>query len=115
MPRALVDENVVLRRCAQYRDGFKGTAVSFPAALLRFAATRDWIQRHRVAVDVTTDGELAQAVVAELSPGASSCTHEMEAGSRPAEPSASTRGGSSCVRAGMFRGSPRTLERGSKY
>ncbi|MGZ8749004.1 MAG: hypothetical protein ACXWZ2_18880 [Mycobacterium sp.] len=66
---ALVDEYVVLRRCAQYRDGFKGTAVSFPAALLRFTTTRDWIQRHRVAVDVTTDDELALAVVAGTEPG----------------------------------------------
>ena len=66
---ALVDENVVLRRCAQYRDGFKGTAVSFPAALLRYTAVRDWIQRQRVAVDVSTGPELAQAVVAGTAPG----------------------------------------------
>lgn len=66
---ALVDENAVLRRCAQYRDGFKGTAVSFPAALLRFSTVREWIQRQRVAVDVTTDGELAHAVVAGTEPG----------------------------------------------
>ena len=66
---APVDETVVLRRCAQYRDGFKGTAVSFPAALLRFTTTRDWIQRHRLAVDVTTGPELAQAVVAGTEPG----------------------------------------------
>jgi diaminopimelate decarboxylase len=68
-PLAPVDETFVLRRCAQYRDGFKGTAVSFPAALLRFTTGRDWIHRHRVAVDVTTDGELAQAVVAGTEPG----------------------------------------------
>jgi diaminopimelate decarboxylase len=68
-PLAPVDEAVVLRRCAQYRDGFKGTAVSYPAALLRFTTVRDWIQRQRVAVDVTTDGELAQAVVAGTEPG----------------------------------------------
>ncbi len=37
-PLAPVDETVVLRRCAQYRDGFKGTAVSFPAALLRYTS-----------------------------------------------------------------------------
>ncbi|WP_239591395.1 hypothetical protein [Mycolicibacterium tusciae] len=66
---ALVDENVVLRRCAQYRDGFKGTAVSYPAALLRFTAVRDWIRRHRLAVDVTSGPELAQAVVAGTEPG----------------------------------------------
>jgi diaminopimelate decarboxylase len=63
-PPASVDETVVLHRCAPYRDGFRGTAVSFPADLLRFITVRDWIQRQRVAVDVTTDGELAQAVVA---------------------------------------------------
>lgn len=66
---APADEAVVLRRCAQYRDGFKGAGVSFPAALLRFTTVRDWIQRQRVAVDVTTDGELAQAVVAGTDPG----------------------------------------------
>lgn len=68
-PLAPVDETAVLDRCAQYRDGLKGTAVSFPAALLRFTAVRDWIQRRRLAVDVTTDGELAQAVVAGMEPG----------------------------------------------
>jgi hypothetical protein len=68
-PLAAVDETMLLGRCARYRDGFKGTAVSYPAALLRFTTTRDWILRHRVAVDVTTDGELAQAVVAGVEPG----------------------------------------------
>ena len=68
-PLAPVDETVVHDRCVQYRDGLKGTGVSFPAALLRFTTTREWIQRHRVAVHVTTDGELAQAVVAGTEPG----------------------------------------------
>jgi diaminopimelate decarboxylase len=68
-PLAPVDETMLLRRCAWYRDGFKGTAVSYPAALLRFTTTRDWIQRHGVAVDVTTDGELAQALVSGTDPG----------------------------------------------
>lgn len=68
-PVAPADENIVLGRCAQYRDGFKGSAVSFPAALLRFATVRNWIRRHRVAVDVTTGPELARAVVAGIGPG----------------------------------------------
>jgi hypothetical protein len=66
---APVDETAVRDRCAQYREGLKGTSVSFPAALLRFTAAREWIQRHRVTVHVTTDGELAQAVVAGTKPG----------------------------------------------
>lgn len=63
------DEHAILHRCTQYRDGFKGTAVRLPAALLRFDPVRQWIQRERLAVDVTTDGELAQAVVAGTDPG----------------------------------------------
>ncbi len=66
---APVDENAVVRRCAQYRDGVRGAAVSLPAALLRLTSVRAWIQRQRVALDVTTDGELAQAVVAGTEPG----------------------------------------------
>jgi diaminopimelate decarboxylase len=66
---APVDETAVLDRCAQYRDGLKGAAVSFPAALLRFATVREWMRRHRVALHVTTDGELALAVVAGTEPG----------------------------------------------
>ena len=67
-PVAPVDETVVVQRCAQYRDGLKGTAVSFPATLLRFTAAREWIRRQRAGVHVTTDGELAQAVVAGTEP-----------------------------------------------
>jgi len=66
---AAVDEALVLRRCAQYRDGFKGAAVSYPASLLRYAAVRDWIQRKRVAVHVSTGPGLALAVVAGTDPG----------------------------------------------
>lgn len=77
-----VDETVVLRRCAQYRDGLKGTAVSFPAALLRFTSVRDWVRRQRVAVDVATDGELAQAVVAGTEPGRI-VVHPREASGEP--------------------------------
>ena len=52
---ALVDETVALRRCALYRDAFRGTAVSYPAAVLGFDALAAWIRRHGVTVDVTTD------------------------------------------------------------
>ncbi|AEV73971.1 hypothetical protein MycrhN_3450 [Mycolicibacterium rhodesiae NBB3] len=66
---APVDETAVLDRCAQYRDGLKGAGVSFPAALLRFTTVREWMRRQRVALHVTTDGELALAVVAGTEPG----------------------------------------------
>lgn len=68
-PLVSVDETAILHRCVQYRDGFKGTAVRLPAAVLRFGAVGEWIQRQRLAVDVTTDGELAQAVVTGTEPG----------------------------------------------
>lgn len=67
-PLALVDETVALRRCALYRDGFKGTAVSYPAALLRFNAVAAWMLTHRVTVDVATAGELDRALAAHVDP-----------------------------------------------
>jgi Pyridoxal-dependent decarboxylase, pyridoxal binding domain len=67
-PLALVDETVAVRRCALYRDGFKGTAVSYPAALLGFDAFAAWIRRHRVTVDITTAGELDRAMAAGIDP-----------------------------------------------
>lgn len=70
---ALVDETLALRRCALYRNAFRGTAISHPAALLGFNAVANWIRRHRVAVDVTTAGELEGAVSAAVL-CASSCT-----------------------------------------
>jgi Pyridoxal-dependent decarboxylase, pyridoxal binding domain len=65
---ALVDETVALRRCALYRDAFKGTAVSYPAAFLEFHALTEWIRSHRVTVDVATAAELDRAVAAGIDP-----------------------------------------------
>jgi diaminopimelate decarboxylase len=67
-PLALVDETVALRRCALYRNAFKGTAVSYPAALLRFNAVAAWMLTHRVTVDVSTSGELDRALAAGIDP-----------------------------------------------
>jgi len=59
---ALVDETVALRRCALYRNAFKGTAaVSYPAELLGYDALAAWIRRHGVTVDVKTVAELERA------------------------------------------------------
>ena len=65
---ALVDETVALRRFALYRDAFRGTAVSYPAAVLGFDALATWIQRHGVTVDVTTDLELDFALAKGIEP-----------------------------------------------
>ena len=63
-----VDATVAIRRCALYRNAFKGTAVSYPAAFLGFDALTEWIRRHRVTVDVTTAGELDRALAAGIEP-----------------------------------------------
>jgi diaminopimelate decarboxylase len=65
---ALVDETLALRRCALYRDAFRGAAVSFPATVLAFDALAAWIRRHGVTVDVTTAGELDYALAKGISP-----------------------------------------------
>lgn len=65
---ALIDETAVLRRSAMYRKAFKGAAVAYPAAFLGFDAFTAWIRRHEVTVDVTTFGELHQAMAAGIDP-----------------------------------------------
>ena len=65
---ALVDETVALRRCALYRNAFKGTAVSYPAELLGYDALAAWIQRQGVTVDVTTVAELERAMAQGIDP-----------------------------------------------
>ena len=67
-PLALVDETVALRRCALYRDGFRGTAVGYPARLLGFDALAEWIRRHGVTIDVTSANELDRALAAGIDP-----------------------------------------------
>lgn len=65
---SLVDQTVALRRCALYRNAFKGTAVSYPAALLGFDAPSAWMRRQRVTVDVMTVGGLDRAMAAGVDP-----------------------------------------------
>jgi len=65
---ALVDETVALRRCALYRNAFKGTGISYPAAFLGFHALTEWFRSHRVTVDVMTAAELDRAVAAGIDP-----------------------------------------------
>ena len=65
---ALVDETVALRRCALYRNAFKGTAVGYPAELLGYDALAAWIRRQGVTVDVSTVAELERATVQGIDP-----------------------------------------------
>jgi hypothetical protein len=54
-------ETMVLRRCAQYRKAFRGSAVSYPADALRLYPVARWISRHGVTVDVRSAQELRRA------------------------------------------------------
>jgi pyridoxal-dependent decarboxylase-like protein len=65
---AVVAETVALRRCAMYRSGFKGTAVSFPAELMRFDAVAAWLRRTGVTVDVSSSEELDEALSGGIKP-----------------------------------------------
>jgi hypothetical protein len=53
-----LDEALALRRCAMYRKVFRGTAVSYPAEVLRYGAVADWITEHGLTVDVASADEL---------------------------------------------------------
>ncbi|MGV0675176.1 hypothetical protein ABQE62_03165 [Mycolicibacterium fortuitum] len=65
-PQALLDDTVVLRRCALWRGSFKGTSVSYPAHLLGFGPTNEWMRRHRVTVDVVTAAEFNLALASGI-------------------------------------------------
>ena len=67
-PLTVIDEIVALRRCALYRNAFRGIAVSYPAELLEFDAMAAWIRRERVTVDVGKAGELDRAIAAGIDP-----------------------------------------------
>jgi pyridoxal-dependent decarboxylase-like protein len=63
-PDSRLDEAIVLRRCALQRKAFRGTAVSYPAEVLRYGAVAEWITEHGLTLDVASAGELDQAKVA---------------------------------------------------
>jgi diaminopimelate decarboxylase len=65
-PAGLLDEAVVLRRCAMYRKAFPTSALSFPASVLRSGVVADWIRRHGVSVDIASAEELDLAVSREV-------------------------------------------------
>ena len=63
---ARVNETVALRRCALYRRAFRGTAVAYPADVLRLGAVAKWMRREGATVDVTSADELDRATVAGI-------------------------------------------------
>lgn len=63
-----LDEAVALRRCAQYRKAFRGSAVSYPAEVLSLDAPAAWIRRHGVSADVDDADELETALSVGIDP-----------------------------------------------
>lgn len=53
-----LDEAVALRRCAMYRKAFRGTAISYPADVLRFDAVASWVRERGSTVDVASAHDL---------------------------------------------------------
>ena len=51
-------EAIALRRCAVQRKAFRGTAVSYPAEVLRYGAVAHWITERGLTVDVASADEL---------------------------------------------------------
>ena len=65
-PRVVLDETVMLSRCALWRSAFRGFSVSYPAELLGMEPTAAWLRRHRVTVDVRTAAELNLALASGI-------------------------------------------------
>ena len=63
-----VNEALALRCCAQYRNAFRCAAVSYPADVLRFEESAEWIRRHGVAVVVDDIDGLSLALAAGVVP-----------------------------------------------
>lgn len=63
-----LDDVVALRRCAQYRKGFRWAAVSYPADVVRLDATAAFVRRYGVSVDVHNGDELEAALSASIDP-----------------------------------------------
>ena len=59
---------IALRRCAMYRKVFRGMAIGYPAAAIRFDPMVGWLRREGVTVDVTSVDELDWAVIAGIHP-----------------------------------------------
>jgi diaminopimelate decarboxylase len=66
VPDVRLDEAIAIRRCALYRRAFQGSAVSYPATLLRLDAVANWFRCEGVTVDVTSGEEFDRAISARI-------------------------------------------------
>jgi pyridoxal-dependent decarboxylase-like protein len=59
-------EAVALRRCALYRKAFRGTAVTYPAEVLRLDAVANWIREQGVGIEVASIEDLDRVRLAGI-------------------------------------------------
>lgn len=67
-PVDVLDETVLLRRCAVYRKAFRFSTLNLPAAVLQSGAVAEWIRRHGVGVEACSVDEVDRAISRGLSP-----------------------------------------------
>ena len=67
-PDVRLDEAIALRRCAMYRNAFRGTAIAYPAKAMRLEAIAGWMRRQGVTVDVTNVDDLDWTAIAGVHP-----------------------------------------------
>src|SRR5262245_39033018 len=63
-----LDEAIALRRCAMYRNAFRGAAIGYPAEAMRVDAIAGWMRRQGVTVDVACVGDLDWNPIVRLHP-----------------------------------------------
>lgn len=63
-----LDEAIALRRCAMYRNAFRGTTIGYPAEAMRLDAIAGWMRRQGVTVDVTCVDDLDWTAIAGIHP-----------------------------------------------
>jgi diaminopimelate decarboxylase len=63
-----LDEAIALRRCAVYRNAFRGAAVAYPAEAMRLEAIARWMRRQGVTVDVSNVDDLDWTAIAGVHP-----------------------------------------------
>lgn len=63
-----LDEAIALRRCAMYRNAFRGVAVGYPAKAMRRDAIAGWMRRQGVTVDISCLDDLGWTAKAGIHP-----------------------------------------------
>ncbi|GAS93536.1 diaminopimelate decarboxylase [Mycolicibacterium canariasense] len=61
-PVDVLDETVLVRRCAMYRKVFRLSTLNFPAAVLQSGVVAEWIRRHGVGVEACSVDEVDRAL-----------------------------------------------------